>query len=69
MWEDRWIPDNTRGKVTTQKSQDCNLLKVELLINQKKWNRNLIHRNFNRKDVEKILSIPISLFDREEINF
>nr|XP_027122200.1 uncharacterized protein LOC113739155 [Coffea arabica] len=69
IWEESWMPDNHQGKVTTQKPQGCNLVKVEELIIQNRWNKNLIFRNFCPKDAEMILSIPISLANREDNNY
>ncbi|XP_027166037.1 uncharacterized protein LOC113766004 [Coffea eugenioides] len=69
IWEDSWLPDNHQGKVISQKPQGCNLLKVEELIIQKRWNKNLIFKNFSAKEAECILSIPISLTNREDSNY
>ncbi|XP_027174546.1 uncharacterized protein LOC113774179 [Coffea eugenioides] len=68
IWEDRWIPVTHHGKVTTPKPQGCNLVKVADLIAQKRWNKHLIFRNFSSMEAEGILSIPISLADREDSN-
>nr|XP_027093548.1 uncharacterized protein LOC113713943 [Coffea arabica] len=69
IWEDNWIPMTPNGRVTTQQPQGVNLVKVADLIVQKRWNKNLLFRNFTSTDVEGILSIPISLVDREDNNF
>ena len=69
IWEDSWIPDNQQGKVTSCKPQGCIIQKVEDLINQGRWNRQLIFRYFSSKEAERILSIPISLAEREDSNF
>ncbi|XP_027098791.1 uncharacterized protein [Coffea arabica] len=69
IWEDRWIPDTTTGRVTTMKQGDSRLHKVEDLIIQKRWNRNLVFQYFNKEDAERILSIPISLAGREDSYF
>ncbi|XP_071909569.1 uncharacterized protein [Coffea arabica] len=69
IWEDRWIPDATNGRVTTMKQWDSRLHKVEDLIIQKRWNRNLVFQYFNKEDAERILSIPISLAGREDSYF
>lgn len=67
--EDRWILDNPQGKPATVKSSSYKLQKVGELICQKRWNRNLIFKSFNKKDSERIMSIPISLVVREDTNF
>ena len=69
IWEDSWIPDTSNGRVTTRRAMDNGLQKVEELICQKRWNRNLVFQNFNREDADKILSIPISLSGREDSQF
>ena len=69
IWEDRWIPDNQQGKVTSCKPQGCIIQKVEDLINQGRWNRQLIFRYFSSKEAKRILSIPISLAEREDSYF
>ncbi|XP_027182362.1 uncharacterized protein LOC113780787 [Coffea eugenioides] len=69
IWEDSWIPMTPNGRVTTQQPQGVNLVKVANLIVQKGWNKNLLFRNFTPMEVEGILSIPISLVDKEDSNF
>ena len=69
IWEDSWIPDNHQRKVTTHKPQGCNLVKVDEMKIQKIWNMQLIFRNFSTEEAERILSIHISLVDREDSNF
>ena len=63
IWENCWIPDDHQGKVASKKPQGCTLQKVEELIHQRRWKRQLIFRIFNSKETERILSIPISLAD------
>ncbi|XP_027086667.1 uncharacterized protein [Coffea arabica] len=61
--------DKHQGKVTTLKPQGCKLAKVEELIIHNRWSQNLIFRNFNSKYAESVLSIPISLVNREDSNY
>ncbi|XP_027172745.1 uncharacterized protein LOC113772350 [Coffea eugenioides] len=62
----KWLPETLTGKPTTCRSSSCELKMVAELIYQKRWNRNIIFSNFNRNDVEMILSIPLSLSVRED---
>ncbi|XP_071905812.1 uncharacterized protein [Coffea arabica] len=66
IWSHKWIPDTDTGKPTTRRGNHCELEKVEELISQHRWNRNIIFRYFNRNDAQKILAIPLSLADRED---
>ncbi|XP_027062993.2 uncharacterized protein [Coffea arabica] len=66
IWRHKWIPDSETGKPTTSRGIHCELEKVEELISQHRWNRNIIFRYFNRSDAQKILAIPLSLADRED---
>ena len=43
--------------------------RVDELICQRSWNRNLIFQTFNTKDADRVLSIPISLAGREDSHF
>ena len=49
IWEDRWIPDTLDGRVTTWRISDNALQQVHELICQKRWNRNLVFKHFNKK--------------------
>ena len=69
IWDDCWIPGNINGKVTTRRHMDNGLQKVHELICQKSWNTNLVFKNFNRQDAERILAIPISLSGKEDSHF
>nr|XP_027065280.1 uncharacterized protein LOC113691366 [Coffea arabica] len=69
IWEDRWIPDTLDGRVTTPRNSDNALQQVHELICQKRWNRNLVFKHFNKKDAETILTIPVSLAGKEDANF
>nr|XP_027060751.1 uncharacterized protein LOC113687311 [Coffea arabica] len=69
IWNDKWIPDATNGRVTTKRQLDSSPHKVDELIIQKRWNRILVFQLFNEVDAERILSIPISLSGREDSYF
>lgn len=69
IWEDAWIPDSPNGKVSTTKPLNGGPERVEELICDFQWNRNLIFRTFNSMDAHRVLQIPISLSGREDCNF
>ncbi|XP_027067657.1 uncharacterized protein [Coffea arabica] len=66
IWEDQWIPNQPLGKPTTAKPEECQIQKVVDLIEDYRWNRNLIFKNFKRGDAESILKIPTSMTGRED---
>ncbi|XP_027174467.1 uncharacterized protein LOC113774101 [Coffea eugenioides] len=69
IWEDQRIPNQSQGKPITAKPADCQVHKVADLIEDYRWNRNLIFKTFNEKDPENILKIPISITGREDNTF
>lgn len=68
IWEDRWIPSSSDGKVTTVRPDYAGPVMVDELIDGFRWNANLIFRTFCNQDAMKILQIPISLTGREDSN-
>ena len=69
IWEDRWIPNCNQGQPITKKPPGCTLQKVVGLITGHRWNRPLIYMLFKEKEAEDILSIPISVVDKEDSTF
>ena len=69
IWEHKWIPETIIGKPTTSRSNNCELKMVDELICHNRENRNIIFWTFNRNDVERILSIPLTLFGRKTVIF
>ena len=69
IWEHEWIPVSPSGQPTTPRPPNCEFVFVQQLINQSRWNTNVIFRLFNKTDAERILSIPISLAGREDSNY
>lgn len=61
---DKWIPGNKDGRVTTEKLEGCQIIKLAQFITNFRWNRQLIWQLFNKEDSENILHIPISLAGR-----
>lgn len=68
IWEDRWIPSSSDGKVTTVRPDCAGPVMVDELIDGFRWNANLIFRTFCNQDAMKILQIPISLTGRDDSN-
>ena len=69
IWEHKWIPQAPNGKPSTPRPQNCEYDTVQHLINNKRWNSNVVFRIFNKSDAEKIHSIPVSLAGREDSNY
>ncbi|KAL3498891.1 hypothetical protein ACH5RR_041623 [Cinchona calisaya] len=61
IWEDRWLPNSSTGRVSTEKPIGCEVVLVSQLINGFRWNQELIRSMFNDEDTKSILEIPISL--------
>lgn len=68
IWDDRWIFESSTGKPTTEKPVDCELVRVEDLIVNFRWDREAVLRYFNKEDAGKILNMPVSISGREDRN-
>nr|XP_027109144.1 uncharacterized protein LOC113729013 [Coffea arabica] len=66
IWDHKWLPETLTGKPSICRTSNCELKMVDKLICQQRWNRNVIFRNFNKEDAEKILCIPLSLSGRKD---
>ncbi|XP_071938995.1 uncharacterized protein [Coffea arabica] len=66
IWWDNWIPDRPEGRPTSVQPQGCQLEYVSELIRNNRWNRVLVFKTFNPQDVERILSIPLSMTGIED---
>ncbi|GER26244.1 hypothetical protein STAS_01885 [Striga asiatica] len=63
--ETTWIPFNPRFKLLGGSCKDPNLIWVSQLmdIDNRRWKRNLILRNFHILDAEAILRIPLNMLE------
>ena len=61
MWRDKWITSDEEGKIKTVRQGECNVEKVEELMQEGDWNEELLNKWFEEEDVQKILAIPLSL--------
>ncbi|XP_017624602.1 uncharacterized protein LOC108468221 [Gossypium arboreum] len=67
IWEDAWILGNEDFKIQ-HTNVNMSILKVADLIeaNGRKWNSELICNTFSEQEVERILYIPLSLYEHED---
>ncbi|XP_071906135.1 uncharacterized protein [Coffea arabica] len=60
IWEDRWLPDTEGGGVKTPRTEGVAVQRVSDLINDGKWDRELIAQVFDENERKEILRIPLS---------
>ncbi|KAL3518510.1 hypothetical protein ACH5RR_021099 [Cinchona calisaya] len=61
IWEDKWLPHSKTKRISSNRGENCNLEKVQELIQGFRWNQRLLHQYFCMEDVKEILKIPICL--------
>ncbi|CAH9067596.1 unnamed protein product [Cuscuta epithymum] len=68
VWADAWLPGEGEGRVSSTRPTGIRDMNVAALrdITGKKWNGERISNIFNADDRRKILSIPISSYDRKD---
>ncbi|XP_027157225.1 uncharacterized protein LOC113758655 [Coffea eugenioides] len=66
IWRDKWISGSDQGQVSRSKPEDCQLQWVSELIEDEKWNTDLLQKWFCDKDVELIKDIPTSIGRRHD---
>ncbi|XP_027158016.1 uncharacterized protein LOC113759637 [Coffea eugenioides] len=66
IWDDRWLPDSEDGRVKTQRREEVGVFRVSDLIQEDKWNKELIVQVFEDQEGKEILRIPLSVFERKD---
>ncbi|CAH9148255.1 unnamed protein product, partial [Cuscuta epithymum] len=68
VWADAWLPGPGTGKITSNKPQWVSDMNVAALRDSTgtNWNRERIEALFNETDKQRILSVPISIQNRED---
>nr|XP_027098869.1 uncharacterized protein LOC113718150 [Coffea arabica] len=69
IWEDNWILENSKVKVTFGRPQHSTLMMVDELIGGFRWKKPIVLRTFNQMDAKRILEIPISISERDNCNY
>ncbi|XP_027102977.1 uncharacterized protein [Coffea arabica] len=66
IWDDRWLPNSEDGRVKTQRREEVGVFRVSDLIQEGKWNKELIVQVFEEQEGKEILRIPLSVFERKD---
>ncbi|XP_071933651.1 uncharacterized protein [Coffea arabica] len=66
IWDDRWLPNSEDGRVKTQRREEVGVFRVSDLIQEEKWNKELIVQVFEEQERKEILRIPLSVFERKD---
>ncbi|XP_060972454.1 uncharacterized protein LOC115717936 [Cannabis sativa] len=64
---DAWLPGTTTFKPYFFKGADPNLMVADLISEQRQWDLISLQANFSQPDVDRILSIPLSLFPHDDV--
>lgn len=65
IWRDPWLLDDM-SYIQSETDTSSQLTNVSDLLTEGRWNTNLIRANFNARDVDCILQIPLSRTTRRD---
>lgn len=65
IWRDPWLLDDM-PYIQLETDTSSQLTNVSDLLTEGRWNTNLIRANFNARDVDCILQIPLSRTTRRD---
>lgn len=62
VWEDKWLPDSVRSKITSRLTVDCDITKVNELMEEQEvgWKQDVVEQLFSPQETRQILQIPLS---------